>query len=247
MRDNRLNQSEEIEVNLMDWLSFFEPYELALQELKINLRGIRQQYKTKGLHSPIEFVDGRIKTISSILDKLDRMGLSIQEIDKVYDIAGIRINCQFVEDIYMVVELLKKRQDLEIVETRDYILHQRASGYRSYHIHAYYHLETIDGMKKVMVEFQIRTLAMNFWASIEHSLNYKYEGQIPEGIKDRLKQAAEAAGTLRLPPGADGHRGQRHQRLRRGHGGGPGLPLSGRKGQGSGAFCLQHRQHPADP
>ena len=105
----------------MDWLSFFEPYELALQELKINLRGIRQQYKTKGLHSPIEFVDGRIKTISSILDKLDRMGLSIQEIDKVYDIAGIRINCQFVEDIYMVVELLKKRQDLEIVETRDYI------------------------------------------------------------------------------------------------------------------------------
>ena len=85
MRDNRLNQSEEIEVNLMDWLSFFEPYELALQELKINLRGIRQQYKTKGLHSPIEFVDGRIKTISSILDKLDRMGLSIQEIDKVYD------------------------------------------------------------------------------------------------------------------------------------------------------------------
>ncbi len=180
----------------MDWLSFFEPYELALQELKINLRGIRQQYKTKGQHSPIEFVDGRVKTIASILDKLDRMGLSIHEIDKVYDIAGIRINCQFVEDIYMVVELLKKRQDLEIVETRDYISNQRESGYRSYHIHAYYHLETIDGMKKVMVEFQIRTLAMNFWASIEHSLNYKYEGQIPDQIKNRLKQAAEAAAWL---------------------------------------------------
>lgn len=180
----------------MDWLSFFEPYELALQELKINLRGIRQQYKTKGQHSPIEFVDGRVKTIASILDKLDRMGLTIQEIDKVYDIAGIRINCQFVEDIYMVVELLKKRQDLEIIETRDYISNQRESGYRSYHIHAYYHLETIDGMKKVMVEFQIRTLAMNFWASIEHSLNYKYEGQIPNQIKSRLKQAAEAAAWL---------------------------------------------------
>lgn len=181
---------------LMNWLSFFEPYELALQELKINLRGIRQQYKTKGLHSPIEFVDGRVKTISSILDKLERMGLSINEIDKVYDIAGIRINCQFVEDIYMVVDLLKNRHDLEIIETRDYILNQRDSGYRSYHIHAYYDLETIDGMKKVLVEFQIRTLAMNFWASIEHSLNYKYEGQIPVKIKDRLKQAAEAAGWL---------------------------------------------------
>ena len=82
----------------MEWLSFFEPYELALQELKINLRGIRQQYKTKGLHSPIEFVDGRIKTISSIVDKLERMGLSIDEIDKVYDIAG---------DSILTVNLLK--------------------------------------------------------------------------------------------------------------------------------------------
>lgn len=175
---------------------FFEPYELAIQELKINLRGIRQQYKTKGLHSPIEYVSGRIKTISSIIDKLNRMGISMNEIDKVYDVAGIRINCQFVEDIYMVVDLLKNRQDLEIVETRDYIKNQRNSGYRSYHIHAYYHLETIDGLKKVMVEFQIRTLAMNFWASIEHSLNYKYDDQIPEVIKTRLKQAAEAASWL---------------------------------------------------
>jgi len=180
----------------MEWLVFFEPYELALQELKINLRGIRQQYKTKGLHSPIEFVSGRIKTITSIIDKLNRLGLSINEIDKVYDVAGIRINCQFAEDIYMVVDLLKKRQDLEIVETRDYIENQRESGYRSYHIHAYYHLETIDGLKKVMVEFQIRTLAMNFWASIEHSLNYKYDDQIPEVIRERLKLAAEAASWL---------------------------------------------------
>jgi len=180
----------------MEWSRFFEPYELALQELKINLRGIRKQYKTKGLHSPIEFVSGRIKTIPSIIDKLDKLGLSIKDIEEVYDIAGIRINCQFVEDIYNVVELLKKRQDLDIIETRDYIIHQRESGYKSYHIHAYYHLETIDGLKKVMVEFQIRTLAMNFWAIIEHSLNYKYDDQIPEEIKNRLKQAAEAASWL---------------------------------------------------
>ena len=180
----------------MDWLSFFEPYELALQELKINLRWIRQQYKTKGLHSPIEFVDGRVKTISSILDKLERMGLSINAIDEVYDIAGIRINCQFVEDIYMVVDLLTKRHDLEIVETRDYILNQRDSGYRSYHIHAYYHLETIDGMKKVLVEFQIRTLAMNFWATVEHSLQYKYKGDIPQYVTDKLLVASDAIDVL---------------------------------------------------
>jgi len=180
----------------MEWSTFFEPYELALQELKINLRGIRKQYKTKGMHSPIEYVSGRIKTIPSIIDKLDKLGLAIVDIDDVYDIAGIRINCQFVEDIYNVVELLKNRQDLEIVEARDYIINQRESGYKSYHIHALYHLETIDGLKKVMVEFQIRTLAMNFWATIEHSLNYKYDDQIPEAIKERLKQAAEAASWL---------------------------------------------------
>ena len=180
----------------MNWLSFYEPYELAVQELKINLRGIRKQYKTKGMHSPIEFVQGRIKTISSTLDKLQTMGLSLNEIDQVYDIAGIRINCQFIEDIYAVVDLLENRQDLEIIESRDYISNQRESGYRSYHIHAYYHLETIDGIKKVQVEFQIRTLAMNFWASIEHSLNYKYEGRIPEALKDRLRQSAEAAAML---------------------------------------------------
>lgn len=180
----------------MEWSRFFEPYELALQELKINLRGIRKQYKTKGLHSPIEFVSGRIKTIPSIIDKLDKLGLSIKDIDQVYDIAGLRINCQFMEDIYSVVELLEKRQDLEIIEARDYIINQRESGYKSYHIHGLYHLETIDGLKKVMVEFQIRTLAMNFWAIIEHSLNYKYDDQIPEEIKERLKQAAEAASWL---------------------------------------------------
>ena len=124
------------------------------------------------------------------------MGLTFDDINQVYDIAGIRINCQFIEDIYVVVDLLNNRQDLDIIESRDYITHQRTSGYRSYHIHAYYHLETIDGMKKVMVEFQIRTLAMNFWATIEHSLNYKYEGRIPNEIKERLKQSAESAAIL---------------------------------------------------
>ena len=109
------------------------------------------------------------------------------------DIAGLRIMCQFVDDIEVVVDLLRKRNDFEIVEERNYISHKKASGYRSYHVVIRYPVQTITGEKKILVEIQIRTLAMNFWATIEHSLSYKYDGMIPEDIQIRLQRAAEAA------------------------------------------------------
>ena len=98
-----------------------------------------------------------------------------------------------VDDIEKVVELIRKRNDFEIVEERNYISHKKASGYRSYHVVIRYPVQTIEGEKKILVEIQIRTLAMNFWATIEHSLNYKYKGQFPEDIRMRLQRAAEAA------------------------------------------------------
>lgn len=101
--------------------------------------------------------------------------------------------CPFVEDIYEVVEMLRLRKDFTIVEERDYIEKNKDSGYRSYHVIIQYPVETIYGEKKLLAEIQIRTLAMNFWAINEHSLNYKYSGQIPTEIKERLKSAAEAA------------------------------------------------------
>ena len=109
------------------------------------------------------------------------------------DLAGLRIMCQFVDDIEVVVDLLRKRNDFEIVEERNYISHKKASGYRSYHVVIRYPVQTITGEKKILVEIQIRTLAMNFWATIEHSLSYKYDGMIPEDIQIRLQRAAEAA------------------------------------------------------
>lgn len=180
-----------------NWESFLHPYELTVDELKMKLQGIRAQYKMKGMHSPIESVRVRVKTISSIIDKSERMNIHLSEIgEKMYDIAGVRINCQFVEDIFKVVEMFKHRRDVTIFAERDFITFPKESGYRSYHVHGYYHLETIDGVRKVKFEVQIRTMAMNFWATIEHSLNYKYEGEIPHNIKIKMKRASEAAASL---------------------------------------------------
>lgn len=176
------------------WDDFLAPYKQAVEELKVKLKGLRVQFERAQVHSPIEFVTGRVKPISSILDKANKKKIPLDKLVlEMQDIAGIRMMCQFVEDIKQVVELLRNRNDLEIVEERDYISHQKNSGYRSYHIVICYPVQTINGEKKILAEIQIRTLAMNFWATIEHSLNYKYKGAFPEDIQRRLKRAAEAA------------------------------------------------------
>jgi putative GTP pyrophosphokinase len=176
------------------WDYFLAPYKQAVEELKIKLKGMRTQFEMGTSHSPIEFVTGRVKPIASILDKANQKGIALDRIeDEMQDIAGLRMMCQFVDDIHTVVRLLRKRNDFEVVEERDYISHEKKSGYRSYHMVIRYPVQTIHGEKKILVEIQIRTLAMNFWATIEHSLNYKYKGQFPEDIKKRLLSAAEAA------------------------------------------------------
>lgn len=179
------------------WKLFLAPYKQAVEELKVKLRGIRTQYELQHSNSPIEFVTGRVKPLASILDKAKRKGIPLEDLEVgMQDIAGIRMMCQFVDDIKVVVNMLKNRNDLEIIEERDYITNKKESGYRSYHIVAKYPVQTVEGEKKLLVEIQIRTLSMNFWATIEHSINYKYSGNIPDEIKIRLKRAAEAAYSL---------------------------------------------------
>ncbi|MEE3951142.1 MULTISPECIES: GTP pyrophosphokinase family protein [Bacillaceae] len=176
------------------WDDFLAPYTQAVEELKVKLKGLRKQFERENIHSPIEFVTGRVKPIVSILDKASLKDISIDKLGtEIQDIAGLRMMCQFVDDIEQVVELLRGRNDFEIVEERNYISHKKASGYRSYHVVIRYPVQTIHGEKNILAEIQIRTLAMNFWATIEHSLNYKYKGIFPEDIQLRLKRAAEAA------------------------------------------------------
>ncbi|WP_066294881.1 GTP pyrophosphokinase [Bacillus sp. FJAT-29937] len=179
---------------MKNWDQFLAPYKQAVEELKIKLKGMRKQFEQEGTHSPIEFVTGRVKPIASILDKANQKSIPLDILDtELQDIAGLRMMCQFVDDIKKVVELLRKRNDFEIVEERDYISHKKVSGYRSYHVVIRYPVQTINGEKQILAEIQIRTLAMNFWATIEHSLNYKYKGQFPKDIQMRLQRAAEAA------------------------------------------------------
>lgn len=179
---------------MKDWDLFLWPYQQAVSELKVKFRSLRQSFLNKGEHSPIEFVVGRVKTVDSIKEKMTRRVIAPEVIENdMQDIAGIRIMCQFVDDIYRVVDLIHKRQDMQVVEERDYIQNAKPSGYRSYHMVIEYSVFLPDGPKKIIAEIQIRTLAMNFWATVEHTLNYKYQGKYPEDISKRLKTTAEAA------------------------------------------------------
>lgn len=175
------------------WREILGPYELAVNELVVKFNHIIEEYKQSGAYSPIELVTGRLKTISSILEKAQKKGIDLEHYTEgIEDIAGIRIICQFVEDIYKVVDIIKKRSDMKIKSEKDYINNMKESGYRSYHIIVYYNVETMTGTKEIQAEIQIRTLAMNFWATIEHSLQYKYNKNMPEHIRQRLTSAAEA-------------------------------------------------------
>lgn len=179
------------------WEIFLSPYKQAVDELKIKLKGMRSQFGIMSANSPIEFVTGRVKPLSSIYDKSLDKDIPFEPIarlgNELQDIAGVRIMCQFVDDISTVAELIRQRDDMKVIEEKDYITHSKPSGYRSHHMIIEYPVETIQGRIVIVAEIQIRTLSMNFWASIEHSLNYKYKGVFPEEIKNRLQSAAEAA------------------------------------------------------
>lgn len=178
-----------------DWQLFLAPYEQAVDELKLKLKNLRKEFRIEHRRAPIEFVTGRVKTLESILEKMEVRKIAPEDVlVGVQDIAGVRIMCQFVEDIYEVANILKNRQDFKVLLIRDYIQNRKPSGYRSYHMVLEYPVQLASGeVKQLIVEVQIRTLAMNFWATIEHSLNYKYQGEYPQEILERLERASEAA------------------------------------------------------
>ncbi len=182
----------------IDWDLYLLPYEQAVEELKVKLKNIRNEFKKRKEHSPIEFVTGRVKSVSSIYNKANRLQFPINENIgwELRDIAGIRIICQFIDDISAVVEMLRQRKDMNIFMEKDYVTKPKESGYRGYHLAVEYPIMTARGQLTIPVEIQIRTLGMNFWATIEHSLNYKYEGIIPTNIRQRLIEAAKASYTL---------------------------------------------------
>ena len=175
------------------WRSILCPYELAVRELIVKFEHIISEHRENDLYSPIEQVSGRVKSVSSILEKMQRKHIPMERMEEeVEDIAGIRIICQFEEDIETVASLIQNRSDMTIKSEKNYLKHVKQSGYRSLHLIIYYTVETLNGPRKLQAEIQISTMAMDFWATIEHSLQYKYKGDMPPHVAERLTNAADA-------------------------------------------------------
>ena len=184
-------------MNEHEWNDFILPYELAMEGFMLKLESMRKQYDSKGMYNPIEIITGRIKTYRSTIEKAQHLGINIEDIkDRVDDIAGIRVICKYISDVYKVYDLLVARKDLTILTVKDYIKEPKDSGYQSLHIIALYHVETIEGSKPIRIEFQIRTHAMHLWASIEHELKYKYKRNVPVSVAEKLLEASKVSQEL---------------------------------------------------
>lgn len=194
-----------------DWQRILIPYQQAVDELLLKFNHLKDQRAQLGETSPIESVTGRVKSLSSILEKINKYHYRVDDVEeKIRDIAGIRIICQFVEDIYEVADMIYSRnnKDLTVYQVKNYLQGEdrsafhsgegkpKESGYQSYHIIVKYPVFSSVGYREIFVEIQIRTLAMNFWAVVEHSLNYKYKAKLPEVIKKRLTKTANTVQSL---------------------------------------------------
>ncbi|WP_423237124.1 GTP pyrophosphokinase [Clostridium vincentii] len=169
-------------------------YRSALREISTKLNVLDDEFRVRRKRNPIEYMKSRVKSIESIMEKLKRRGfeVGVESAKKnLNDIAGIRVVCSFVSDIYEVAELLKGQYDVTLVEEKDYIKAPKANGYRSLHMVVQIPIFLSDHVANVRVEVQIRTIAMDFWASLEHKLYYKIGTENHEHIRSDLKECAD--------------------------------------------------------
>jgi len=174
-------------------------YKFALEEMNTKISILLEEFRIIHEYNPIEHVSTRIKSPKSIMRKIEHLNLAwtIPEIeDKIRDIAGVRIVCSFEEDIYRVAELITNQRDIQVIEIKDYIKNPKRNGYRSLHLIIKVPVFLTDSVRDVFVEIQIRTIAMDFWASLEHKIYYKYNREVPADIVNGLKEAAEKVAAL---------------------------------------------------
>lgn len=169
-------------------------YYSAMMQIIARVESLDQQLALSCARNPIHHIEKRIKSFHSITDKLAKKNLpaTIQAIqENILDVAGIRIICSYVEDIYRVADMLKQQDDLHVIQIKDYIETPKPNGYRSYHMTVRTTVYGIDGKQMIPVEIQMRTIAMDFWASLEHQLKYKTNAMLSKSIRDRLHSVAE--------------------------------------------------------
>jgi len=181
------------------WKTIMFLYNSALKEVGTKLEILNDEFQHVHQYNPIEHIKKRIKSPESIVKKLKCHGheTSIENMIKyVNDIAGVRLICSFTSDIYRLAEMIGNQSDLTVLSIKDYIKHPKASGYKSYHMIVTVPIFLSDRVQDTKVEIQIRTIAMDFWASLEHKIYYKFEGNAPEYISKDLRECAEMVSAL---------------------------------------------------
>ena len=174
-------------------------YKFAIDELTTKISILREEFEETHDHNPIEHVRTRLKSPESLLEKAAKIGCppTIEDIQaQIHDIAGIRLTCAFESDVYWIADMLTSQSDVTVVEIEDYIARPKPNGYRSLHLIVEVPVFLSDHTEHVEVELQIRTIAMDFWASVEHKIYYKYDGEVPPGLLDELRLAAATASDL---------------------------------------------------
>lgn len=186
------NQAEE-------WSKAILLYDAALKEINTKLEILNNEFKLAHQYNPIEHITSRIKSPESIAKKVHRIGheLTVPNIIKyINDVAGIRIICSFTSDIYRIADAIGNQSDIKILKIKDYIKNPKPNGYMSYHMIVSVPIFLSETVVDTKVEIQIRTIAMDFWASLEHKIYYKFEGKAPENIRKDLKECADLVAYL---------------------------------------------------
>ncbi len=174
-------------------------YNAALQEVSTKLNILNEEFQHIHRYNPIEHIGTRIKSPESIVKKLKKNGheSSIENMIRyVNDIAGVRLICSFTSDIYKLAKMIASQNDLKVLEIKDYIKNPKESGYKSYHMIVTVPIFLSDHIVETKVEIQIRTIAMDFWASLEHKIYYKFEGNAPAYISRQLRECAKMVSSL---------------------------------------------------
>ena len=181
------------------WRSVMFLYDSALKKVNTKIEILNNEFNSRYDYNPIEHIKSRLKSADSIVKKLKKDGYEVTietMMEHLSDIAGVRIICSFISDIYQIADMIARQDDVTVLHVKDYIKHPKPNGYKSYHMVVTVPVYLTDGPVETKVEIQIRSVAMDFWASLEHKIAYKFEGNAPERLLQELKACADMVDVL---------------------------------------------------
>ena len=187
--------------NVTELLRMQQIYEAGIKEVRTKLEILDAEFKVKHDHNPIHHIESRLKSPESILNKAISKDIPVTERsleENIHDIAGIRVICNYVDDVYKVAQLLTNQDDIQLIEMKDYIQNPKESGYMSLHLVLEVPIFLSEGPKPIHVEVQLRTIAMDFWASLEHKLKYKTDNNVSDDVKKELQECAKSIAEIDL-------------------------------------------------